>query len=213
MTLSLSSSSHQDFVAALHNLHRISNLANRNRDKAVSVISAVTEALAHLQQSTSSDSIEQAQRALAIARSHQLDDEVRDIPQISTLIQMVDISCSLLEYDINQSAQKLQIMQTLMDQKINDPHWRDDGSFSIPLNGKSVGPSSADTGDILQVENGTLVLTLNWLPQHDLYALCYFLSSVTMSAKNSHDGRKAEKYLEEGLRMIRGVSLHLSLSF
>ncbi|KAL2217140.1 cohesin loading factor-domain-containing protein [Thermoascus aurantiacus ATCC 26904] len=204
VTLSLSSSSHQDFVAALHNLHRISNLANRNRDKAVSVISAVTEALAHLQQSTSSDSIEQAQRALAIARSHQLDDEVRDIPQISTLIQMVDISCSLLEYDINQSAQKLQIMQTLMDQKINDPHWRDDGSFSIPLNGKSVGPSSADTGDILQVENGTLVLTLNWLPQHDLYALCYFLSSVTMSAKNSHDGRKAEKYLEEGLRMIRG---------
>jgi len=197
----------------LHNLHRISNLANRNRDKAVSVISAVTEALAHLQQSTSPDSIEQAQRALAIARSHQLDDEVRDIPQISTLIQMVDISCSLLEYDINQSAQKLQIMQTLMDQKINDPHWRDDGSFSIPLNGKSVGPSSADTGDILQVENGTLVLTLNWLPQHDLYALCYFLSSVTMSAKNSHDGRKAEKYLEEGLRMIRGVSLHLSLSF
>jgi len=179
----------------------------------VSVISAVTEALAHLQQSTSPDSIEQAQRALAIARSHQLDDEVRDIPQISTLIQMVDISCSLLEYDINQSAQKLQIMQTLMDQKINDPHWRDDGSFSIPLNGKSVGPSSADTGDILQVENGTLVLTLNWLPQHDLYALCYFLSSVTMSAKNSHDGRKAEKYLEEGLRMIRGVSLHLSLSF
>jgi len=213
VTLSLSSSSHQDFVAALHNLHRISNLANRNRDKAVSVISAVTEALAHLQQSTSPDSIEQAQRALAIARSHQLDDEVRDIPQISTLIQMVDISCSLLEYDINQSAQKLQIMQTLMDQKINDPHWRDDGSFSIPLNGKSVGPSSADTGDILQVENGTLVLTLNWLPQHDLYALCYFLSSVTMSAKNSHDGRKAEKYLEEGLRMIRGVSLHLSLSF
>lgn len=197
----------------MHNLHRISNLANRNRDKAVSVISAVTEALAHLQQSTSPDSIEQAQRALAIARSHQLDDEVRDIPQISTLIQMVDISCSLLEYDINQSAQKLQIMQTLMDQKINDPHWRDDGSFSIPLNGKSVGPSSADTGDILQVENGTLVLTLNWLPQHDLYALCYFLSSVTMSAKNSHDGRKAEKYLEEGLRMIRGVSLHLSLSF
>lgn len=195
-------------MAALHNLHRISNLANRNRDKAVSVIAAVTEALAHLQQSTSADSIEQAQRALAVARSHQLDDEVKDIPQISTLIQMVDISCSLLEYDINQSAQKLQIMQTLMDQKINDPHWRDDGSFTIPLNGKSVGPSSADTGDILQVENGTLVLTLNWLPQHDLYALCYFLSSVTLSAKNSHDGRKAEKYLEEGLRMVRG-GLHV----
>ncbi|KAL1863803.1 hypothetical protein Plec18170_000643 [Paecilomyces lecythidis] len=204
VSLSLSTSSHQDFVSALHHLHKISSLASRNGDKAVSVIAAVTEALAHLQQSTSSDSIEQAQRAVASARSYQLNTEVQDIPQINTLIQMVDISCSLLEYDLNQSTQKLQIMQTLMDQKINDSHWRDDGSFSIPLSGRSVGPASADTGDILQIENGVPVLTLNWLPQHDLYVLCYFLSSVTLSAKNSHDGRKAEKYLQEGLRMIRG---------
>ncbi|KAJ9226207.1 hypothetical protein DTO027B5_5891 [Paecilomyces variotii] len=204
VSLSLSTSSHQDFVAALHHLHKISSLASRNGDRAVSVIAAVTEALAHLQQSTSSDSIEQAQRAVASARSYQLNTEVQEIPQINTLIQMVDISCSLLEYDLNQSTQKLQVMQSLMDQKINDSHWRDDGSFSIPLSGKSVGPASADTGDILQVENGVPVLTLNWLPQHDLYVLCYFLSSVTLSAKNSHDGRKAEKYLQEGLRMIRG---------
>jgi hypothetical protein len=202
--LSLSSLSHQEFVTAIHNLHRISSLASRNGDKPISVISAMTEALAHLLQSTSSDSIEQAQRAVAAARSHQLDDSVRDIPQISALVQMVDISCSLLEYDLNQSAQKLQIMQNLMDQKINDSRWRDDGSFSIPLNGKSSGPASVDTCDILNVEDGNLFLTLNWLPQHDLYALCYFLSSVTLSAKNSHDGRKAEKYLQEGLRMTRG---------
>ena len=179
-------------------------MANRNGDKAVSAMSAVIEALAHLQQGSGFDSIEQAQRALAVARSHQLNDELRHIPQLTTLVQMVDICCSLLEYDINQSSQKLKNLQDLMDERLNDPNWRADGSFSIPLSGKSAGPSSIDTGDILQVQNGTLLLSFNWLPQHDLYALCYFLSSITLSCKNSYDGRKAEKFLQEGIHMIQG---------
>lgn len=181
-------------------------MANRQGDKAVAAISAVIEALAHLQHGTSSDAIEQAQRAVAVARSHQLNDELRHIPQLSTLVQMVDICCSLLEYDVNQSSQKLKVMQDLMDERLNDPNWRADGSFSIPLSGRSAGPSSIDTGDILQVQNGTLLLSFNWLPQHDLYALCYFLSSITLSAKNSYDGRKAEKFLQEGIRMVKGMS-------
>ncbi|KAH8431286.1 uncharacterized protein LDX57_008948 [Aspergillus melleus] len=188
----------------MQHLHKIANMANRNGDKAVSSMAAVIEALAHLQQGTSFDSIEQAQRAVAIARSHQLNDELRHIPQLTTLVQMVDICCSLLEYDINQSSHKLKILQDMMDERLNDPNWRADGSFSIPLNGKSAGPSSIDTGDILQVQSGTLLLSFNWLPQHDLYGLCYFLSSVTLSCKNSHDGRKAEKFLHEGIRMIQG---------
>lgn len=179
-------------------------MANRNGDRAVSAMAAVIEALSHLQQGAGSDAIEQAQRALATARSHQLNDELRQIPQLATLIQIVDICCSLLEYDVNQSAQKLKVMQTLVDETLNDPNWRPDGSFSVPLNGKSAGPSSIDTGDILQVHNGTLLLSFSWLPQHDLYALSYFLSSITLSAKNSYDGRKAEKYLDEGIRMIQG---------
>lgn len=209
VSLALSSGSHQEFVHAIHNLQKLSNLALRNGDKLVAVIASLIEALAHLQLSTSSDSVEQAQNAVAAARSHQLDPSVQDMPQIGSMVQMVDISCSLLEYDLNQSSQKLQIMQTLMDQRINDPRWRDDGSFSIPLNCKPP-PTQGDMGDILRVEEGRLCLILSWLPQHDLYALCYFLSSITLGSKNSHDGRKAEKYLQEGLRMIRGMSTILS---
>ncbi|RLL94617.1 hypothetical protein CFD26_102343 [Aspergillus turcosus] len=204
VSLSLSASAHQDPVSALQHLHKISNMANRHGDKAVAAMSAVIEALAHLQHGTSSDAIEQAQRAVAVARSHQLNDELRHIPQLSTLVQMVDICCSLLEYDVNQSSQKLKVMQDLMDERLSDPNWHADGSFSIPLSGRSAGPSSIDTGDILQVQNGTLLLSFNWLPQHDLYALCYFLSSITLSSKNSYDGRKAEKFLQEGIRMVKG---------
>ena len=206
VSLSLSSPSHQDSVQALQHLHKITAMASRNGDKAVSAMAAVIEALAHLQQGTGSDAIEQAQRAVAAARSHQLNDELRHIPQLVTLVQMVDICCSLLEYDINQSSQKLKVMQALVDETLNDSNWNADGSFSIPLNGKSAGPSSIDTGDILQVQNGTLLLSFNWLPQHDLYALSYFLSSITLSSKNSYDGRKAEKYLDEGVRMIQGTA-------
>ncbi|CAG8175824.1 unnamed protein product [Penicillium olsonii] len=203
VTLSLSCPSHQDSVQALHHLHKITAMASRNGDKAVSAMAAVIESLAHLQQGTSSDSIEQAQRAVAAARSHQLNDELRHIPQVTTMIQMVDICCSVLEYDVNQSGQKLKVMQALMDETLSDSNWRPDGSFAVPLNGKSAGPSSIDTGDILQVQNGTLLLSFSWLPQHDLYTLCYFLSSMTLSAKNSYDGRKAEKYLEEGIKMVQ----------
>ena len=172
-------------------------------------MSAIVEALSHLQQGSSSDSIEQSQRAIAAARSHQLNDELRYIPQLTTLVQIVDICCSLLEYDVNQSSQKLKVLQDLMDERLNDANWRADGSFSIPLSGKSAGPSSMDTGDILQVQNGTLLLSFSWLPQHDLYALCYFLSSITLGCKNSHDGRKAEKFLQEGVRMLKGSLNHL----
>lgn len=203
ISLALSSSSHQDFVIAIHNLQKLTNLATRNGDKLVVVVAALIEALAHLQQSTSPDSVEQAQHAVAVARSHQLDPRVQEIPQIGSMLQMVDISCSLLEYDLSQASQKLQIMQSMMDQRINDSRWREDGSFLVPLNTQTA-PKPTEIGDILRVENGKLCLTLHWLPQHDLYALCYFLSSMTLGAKNSHDGRKAEKYLQEGLRMVRG---------
>lgn len=207
VSLALSSASHQDFVIAIHNLQKLSNLANRSGDKLIAVIAALIEALAHLQQSTNPDSVEQAQRAVAIARSHQLDPHVQEIPQIGSMLQMVDISCSLLDYDLNQASQKLQIMQSMMDQRINDSRWRDDGSFLMPLNTQTLA-KAAETGDILRMEDGKLCLTLQWLPQHDLYALCYFLSSLTLAAKNSHDGRKAEKYLQEGLRMVRGKFYH-----
>ncbi|EED12456.1 conserved hypothetical protein [Talaromyces stipitatus ATCC 10500] len=203
ISLALSSSSHQDFVIAIHNLQKLTNLANRNGDKLVVVVASLIEALAHLQQSTSPDSVEQAQHAVAVARSHQLDPRVQEIPQIGSMLQMVDISCSLLEYDLNQASQKLQVMQSMMDQRINDSRWREDGSFLVPLN-TQMPPKPTEIGDILRVENGKLSLTLHWLPQHDLYALCYFLSSMTLGSKNSHDGRKAEKYLQEGLRMVRG---------
>lgn len=207
VTFSLSSPFHQDLVGALQNLQKVSTIASRTGDKAVVAVSSIIESLVHLQQSSSSDSIEQAQRAIATARSHQLDGSVGDIPHIHIMIQIIDICCSVLEYDINQAAQKLQVLQKNMDQNLSNSLWRDDGSFIIPLSSEAVKHSAIEIGDILRMDNDKPVMTFNWLPEIDLYALCYFLSSVTLGAKNSQDGHKAEKYLQEGLRMIKSKLL------
>ncbi|EGD93381.1 hypothetical protein TESG_00927 [Trichophyton tonsurans CBS 112818] len=199
-SISLSPPPHQDLVGALHNLQKISSLAASCGDKAVSVIAAVLEALIHLQQSTNADSIEHAQRAIATARSRQLDPEIRGIPQLNSVIQMIDICCSVLEYDTNQSSQKLKEMQRSMDQDIHNPKWKDDGSFALPL---SAGTMKSASPREPRHDGHIFELTMSWLPEHDLYALCYFLSSVTLSAKNPQDGHKAEKYLEEGLGMMK----------
>lgn len=204
VSLALSSNSHQEFVAAVHHLHRLANLANRHGDKPVSVIAAIIEAMAHLQHSTGADAVEQAQRAIAVARRFQLDASVAEIPQLGCMIQFLDVSCSVLDYKLQQSLEKLQVLREMMDRQDSSSRWREDGSFRIPLNSKSAA-SIANNGDVLLVENGIPCLTMSWLPQRDLYALCFFLSSITLSAKNSHDGRKAEKCLQEGLRMIRGM--------
>ncbi|EEP78657.1 conserved hypothetical protein [Uncinocarpus reesii 1704] len=203
VTLSLSSPSHQDFVAAVHNLQKLSSMASRTGDKAVVVVSSIIEALTHLQHSSNGDAIEQAQRAIATARSHQTNESVAAGPHVDTMFQVADICCSILEYDIAQASQKLQVLQKNMDQNINSPLWQDDGSFSISLSSEAIKQSTVEFGDILRASNGTVELVLNWLPEADLYALCYFLSSVTLGARNSQDGHKAEKYLQEGLRMIR----------
>jgi hypothetical protein len=201
VTLSLASSSRQDSIAALSNLQKLSGIADDNGDHAISAVSSIVEALVYLRQSPGTDAIEQAQRAIGAARTHQLDPSISDLPQLQTLIQMVDICCSLLVYDITQASQKLQAMQKTMDENISNSHWRDDGSFSVPLQRSTV----SESGDVLRLEDGTPTLTLSWLSEHDLYSLCYFLSSVTLSAKNSQDGHKSEKYLSEGLRMIQST--------
>lgn len=94
-------------------------------------------------------------------------------------------------------------MQKSMDQHLNDPCWEEDGAFSVRLSSQAGPTLASDNSDIIRYDDGNIVMMFSWLPQQDLYALCYFLSSVTLTAKNSQDGHKAEKYLQEGLRMLR----------
>jgi Cohesin loading factor len=201
-TLSLSMASHQDFVAAIHQLQKAAHLANRKGDQAVFAFAGITEALAHLQ-SSSSDSIEQAQRALATTRQVQLSQDFNVIPQIQVLVQFVDLCCSLQQFNPEQIGQKLSTMQHYMDQIVDDANWLDDGTIYLPLTSKSVQGIASHGGDIVQERNGKYFLTLSWLPKRDVYTVGYLLSAVATSHKNAGGDHKAELFLDEGLALIR----------
>lgn len=201
-TLSLSMPSHQDFVAAVHQLQKIADLAHRRGDQAVFAFAGVTEALAYLQNS-SPDSIVQAQRALATTRQVQLSPDFNGIPQIQVLVQYVDLCCSLQQSDIEQIGQKLSTMQQLMDHIVDDANWLDNGTIFLPLLSKSVQGIALTGGDIVQERNGRHVLTLSWLPKKDVYTVGYLLSAIATGYKNAQGDHKAELFLGEGLVLIR----------
>ncbi|KAI5286908.1 hypothetical protein KEM54_006407 [Ascosphaera aggregata] len=201
-SLSLSSPHQQDHSAGLHNLRCISTAAQGRGDKAIVAVSNALEALAHLQFSSGSETVEQAQRCLAQARSYQLDTELANLPHLSTMLQLVDITISLFNSDSAQAASKLPSLQQTMDANLQNPNWRQDGMFFVPV--ASAGTvTNTHSGTILRSEKGgTIGLTMSWLSKHDLYAISYFVSAVILSGKTVHDANKAEKYLQEGLGLI-----------
>jgi Cohesin loading factor len=201
-TLSLSMPSHHDFVAAIHHLQKISELARRRGDHAIFAFAAATEALAHLQ-SSNTDSIDQAQRALAATRQVQLNQDVAGLPQLQVLVQFVDLCCSMRQSNLDQIDQKLSTMQQIMDQTVDDANWLDNGSILLPLAPKSVTGITSMGGDIVQERGGRHVLAVAWLPKKDVYAVGYLLSAVATSHKNAQGDHKAELFIDEGLALIR----------
>ncbi|KAI9813789.1 MAG: hypothetical protein M1827_003579 [Pycnora praestabilis] len=202
VSLSLELSSHQETLAALHNLRLIASTARDRGDTTVFAICAVLEAITHLR-STSVDSIEQAQRALAAARSLQLDEG--RLLQITALIHILDLSCSLQEFNSEQATAKMLAMQTVFDQAGNDTCWADDGSFEVTIHSslRSQGTIATSSGLVQRNKYGHDRLKFSWLPRKDLYALGYFLSGIATSHKNSFNGQKAELYFQGGIKQLQ----------
>ncbi|KAF2836898.1 hypothetical protein M501DRAFT_996019 [Patellaria atrata CBS 101060] len=202
VTLSLQTGSRPDIVAAQQHLRVISNTANSRGDKAVFVTCAALEAMVHLR-SAAPDSIEQAQRAIASARSLQLETSASELSQVFALIDLIDLTCSLQSSSPEQAAAKIQTMQTLMDNSDKEAVWKADGSFSIALNKTSGADLTTATGGIFSKgANGKDMLTFTWLPRSDLYILVYFLSGVSAYLRNCME-KKVVDYLQEGLRCLQ----------
>ncbi|KAL8943933.1 MAG: hypothetical protein Q9216_000745 [Gyalolechia sp. 2 TL-2023] len=200
VSLSLKLSSHQDVLSAFAQLRSISALADQLGDKAILAIASTLEALVHLRESSSAESIEQAQRALALARSLQLDSTIGQMSQIVVLINIVDLSCSLQHFDPSQAVSKMQAMQASLESH-NDT-WHGDGSFLIPV--KSQGASRAPNGNgiVRMGSKGSLSIMFSWTPWADIYALGYLFSSMAIAHRSTSDGLRSEHMLEEGMRYL-----------
>jgi hypothetical protein len=201
-TSCLSAGSWQDIHSSVTQLQKIGAIARQQSEYVIFAFAAVMESLIHLQ-SSSPDSLDSAHRALASARQLQLNPEIASCPQMQILMEFVDLCCSLQETNLDQITPKLLNMQQTMDQIVDDLNWQDDGTVYLPLSKRSVNGVPLSNSGLVSERNGKPILTMKWLPKGDVYALGYMLSAVCVAHKNASDGHKAEKFLEEGLRLLR----------
>lgn len=202
VSLSLELSTHQDTLAALSHLKIISSLAVEHGDRAILAIAKIMETMIHMQQSNGAEAFEQAQRSLAEARSCQLDPLVGSLPQLSALMQFLDLCSTLQKFDPSQAMSKIKVMQTTLESVPGGNLWTEDGFFTIPTRQIDYLSTKPTSGIVRNMPDGSLGLMFNWLPGGDVYLLGFLLGGIASTHKNTTDGQKAEQMLKEGLRTL-----------
>ncbi|TVY50069.1 MAU2 chromatid cohesion factor-like protein [Lachnellula cervina] len=199
----LESSNLADKHLAIQNLQKIAELATRQGDRAIHLTTSVMEAMVHLK-STGPESIEQVQRALAAARTHQFD-AGKSIPQLIGLTYIIDVMCSIRQGNPQHILTKLKEMQATLDQIINDPIWNSHNDvIAIPINRtpRSSHTVSHETRAVLGIgEDGRDNLMMTFLNKRDTYAITYLICGIVLLHKNPID-QKGVKYLDTGLEFF-----------
>lgn len=204
LALSSSPSSH-DLHNATSQLDKICTVANDNGDYAVYAFGSIVQALVALQASRP-DSVAVAQRALANARQLQLNPDVAEHAQIQILMEFIDLNCSLVEGSLPPIEQKMKSMQETLYDRMDASTWHDDGTIYLPVSRRSLHGVTLQEGGTIIERNGRTYLSFRWLPKATVEAVGFLLSAASVSHKNASDGGKAEKYLDEGLRLLRAPS-------
>lgn len=170
---SLDSCNVADRNAALQNLRSIAKLASERSDRAIYMTSSLLEAMAHLK-ATGLESMEHAQRAIAAVWTYQLDTGSR-IPQLLGLAHILEVACSLRQGNPTVMINKLKLMQSMMDEALEDPTWSTTSDvIAIPINRtqNSSQVVSPDTRMILGIGNdGRDNLMLSFLNKKDTYSI------------------------------------------
>ena len=188
-------------ISALNHLHNIFATSQKHSDAAVGAIASSLEALIYLQESDGAESIEQAQRAIALARRSQLDPAVGDSPKLVALTHFVDLCCTLRRFEPSQAMAKMQAMQATLEALREGSSLGDENSFYIPIDHTAGMDPRSRNGVIRSSSDGTQLLNFDWIPTQDIYSLGFLLSGICVAHKNTSDGQKSESMLHEGLRL------------
>ncbi|KAL6707112.1 hypothetical protein ACN47E_004864 [Coniothyrium glycines] len=186
-------------VPTLQQLHAIMGLAEKRRDRAIYVACSVFEAMVHLRSSVP-DRLEQAQRAIATARSQQLQLTSKEVGSFGTLIDIVDVTCSV-QQGVPDNEKSTKLMQAMLDQNVkNGAH--DDGQFTVLIERSSGGNLTQDTGGVFRKSADLREeLVFAWLPREDLKTLCFHLSALDHSVH-----QKGMSYIKEAHARSRSAS-------
>jgi hypothetical protein len=162
-----------DSHAAIQSLRSISALASQRNDRAIYLASSLMEIMTHMSSPTT-ESAEQAQRALAAAYTYQLDEGSR-VPQLLCLTHLLDVACSFMYGLPAQTLPKLKTLQTMLDEHKSHESWNKSGdTIAIPIRGSNSQTQtvSRDTRGVIGIsETGQEQLMLSFLTIQDANAL------------------------------------------
>ncbi|KAH7411912.1 cohesin loading factor-domain-containing protein [Phaeosphaeria sp. MPI-PUGE-AT-0046c] len=185
-------------VQALQQLHAILPHAERRGDRAVYVACNVLEAMVHLR-SSAPDRLEQAQRAIAAARSLQLQLSAEQLSSFGTLLEIMDVVCGIHngQPDLTKSTA---LISGVIDEKTNSRHSKT-GNITVVLERSSGGPMTADTGGIFKKNaDGRDELAFAWLSKDDLQILCLYVCAF-----DQHVHERGFKYVKEAHQRAKGM--------
>ncbi|PNS21491.1 hypothetical protein CAC42_1270 [Sphaceloma murrayae] len=209
VALALQLQQNTEFQATLHQLKQLSQLAEARREIPFLVVAHVLEATVYIR-SGHADSIEQAQRAIAAARTHQLDQSLSRIPQLKALILFTDLCCDLSIDKLDQLQAKVDTLQDFVDQLgANEKAWLS-SSFNLPTSIPANDTVLEDTSGILRrTSDGKTSISFRWLNKIELFMLGFLLSGAARLQRNCVDDR-AEQYLSEGISYAQKGSIEKS---
>lgn len=171
-------------------------------DKAILAMAVTLEVLVYLRLPSGADNVEQAQRALAAARSSQLDSAIGQIPQLAAMTDLADLCWTMRSADPLQVTQKLQAMQATLEALQVADSLTEAGTFTVPINSSQASFFTSSTGIVRGATPDSQSLFFDWLPTEDVYDLGFLLSAVCTAHKNAFDGLKSEHMLKEGIRRL-----------
>lgn len=175
---------------ALAQLHAISAHAEKRGDRAIYVACSALEAMVHLR-SSAADRLEQAQRAVAAARSHQLQLSAKQIGSFGTLIDVIDVACNIQQGQPD-STKSNALIEGMMNDQV-DSFRSDSGVFTVLIERSFGGSLTFDTGGIFRKNSdGKDELVFAWLPKEDLKTLCFHLVAL-----DHHVHEKGLAYVKE----------------
>jgi hypothetical protein len=147
----------------------------------------------------------EARRAIADARQYQLDPSIQKAAQINTLLTILDLVCCVQSHNRAEVLEKSAAMQSLMDSQSLLAPSNDEGYLGVPIDHSSSGQLHTSTGGIFRkTADGRDQLVFSWIHRRDLYCLGYYLSGV---AHSMHNERKSRYFLQEGIKLTRGIYL------
>jgi hypothetical protein len=134
-----------------------------------------------------------------------LNPHVEANPQLTILMEFIDLACSVREANLAQMEVKRKIMQDVFHKTTSSDNWKSDGSIYIPVSKRTMAGIQVQANKHVVEKSGGHCIVFSWLSNSEVEALGFLFCADSSAFKNG-DGGKAQKFVNEGLQLVRAWS-------